>query len=518
MGLPLPQLQSSLLLMLLLRLPAASTNLDWQCPRIPYAASRDFSVKYAVPSFSAGGRVQATAAYEDSKHSAVFVATRNRLHVLGPDLQFIESLTTGPVGDPDCQTCASCGPGPHGPPNDTDTLVLVMEPGLPALVSCGSTLQGRCFLHELEFAEKALRLAAPACLFSANSNQPEACPDCVASPLGTRVTVVEQGHASFFYVASSLDPALAASFSPRSVSIRRLKADTSGFQPGFPSLSVLPKYLASYLIKYVYSFHSGGFVYFLTVQPISVTSPPSALQTRLVRLNAVEPEIGDYRELVLDCHFAPKRRRRGASESTQPYPVLQAAHTAPVDAKLAVELSISEGQEVLFGVFVSVKAGGSGMGPNSVVCAFPIRLLDIQIEDGVESCCHSANSSFSRPRGLDFFQTPSFCPNPVSRKSGPLTSWWRGLQPQLPMPLLPLDGLRELHTCGPLQWDVRISEGHGTARDAPWQCHSGPHGHCRWAYSTGGDSQVTQLLAVCVQLLPGQRRTACSPGRQPPWE
>ncbi|XP_028612495.1 macrophage-stimulating protein receptor [Grammomys surdaster] len=413
MGLLLLLLQSSLLLMLLLRLLAASTNLDWQCPRIPYAASRDFSVKYVVPSFSAGGRVQATAAYEDSKNSAVFVATRNCLHVLGPDLQYIENLTTGPIGDPACQTCESCGPGPHGPPKDTDTLVLVMEPGLPALVSCGSTLQGRCFLHELEPRGKVLHLAAPACLFSANNNKPEACADCVASPLGTRVTVVEQGHASYFYVASSLDPELAASFSPRSVSIRRLKSDISGFQPGFPSLSVLPKYLASYLIKYVYSFHSGDFVYFLTVQPISVTSPPSALQTRLVRLNAVEPEIGDYRELVLDCHFAPKRRRRsGAPESVQPYPVLQAAHSAPVDAKLAVELNILEGQEVLFGVFVPVKDGASGMGPKSVVCAFPIYRLNMLIEEGVENCCHSSNSSSPLSRGLDFFQTPSFCPNP----------------------------------------------------------------------------------------------------------
>uniref|UniRef100_A0ABK0M2T8 receptor protein-tyrosine kinase n=1 Tax=Rattus norvegicus TaxID=10116 RepID=A0ABK0M2T8_RAT len=417
MGLLLPLLQASLLLMLLLRLPEASTNLDWQCPRIPFAASRDFSVKYVVPSFSAGGRVQATAVYEDSKNSAVFVAIRNRLHVLGPDLQYIESLTTGPIGDPGCQTCASCGPGPHGPPNDTDTLVLVMEPGLPALVSCGSTLQGRCFLHELEPQGEALHLAAPACLFSASNNKPEACTDCVASHLGTRVTVVEQGHASYFYVASSLDPELAASFSPRSVSIRRLKSDTSGFQPGFPSLSVLPKYLASYLIKYVHSFHSGDFVYFLTVQPMDVRSPPSALQTRLVRLNAIEPEIGDYRELVLDCHFAPKRRRRsGAPKSLQAYQVLQAAHSAPVDAKLALDLSISEGQEVLFGVFVAVKDSSSG--PNSVVCAFPINHLDNLIEEGVERCCHPSNSSLlTRRRGLDFFQTPSFCPNPPGAPS-----------------------------------------------------------------------------------------------------
>lgn len=35
---------------------------------------------------------------------------------------------------------------------------------------------------------------------------------------------------------------------------------------------------------------------------------------------------------------------------------------------------------------------------------------------------------------------------------------------------------------------------------------------------TGGDSQIVRLLAVRVQLLPGQQRAACSAGRQSPWE
>uniref|UniRef100_A0A2K6CYT6 Macrophage stimulating 1 receptor n=1 Tax=Macaca nemestrina TaxID=9545 RepID=A0A2K6CYT6_MACNE len=405
---PLPQ--SFLLLLLLPAKPAAAK--EWQCPRTPYAASRDFNVKYMVPSFSAGGLVQTMVTYQgDKNESAVFVAIRNRLHVLGPDLKSVQSLATGPAGDPGCQTCAACGPGPHGPSGDTDTKVLVLEPALPALVSCGSSLQGRCFLHDLDPQGTAVHLAAPACLFSAHHNRPDDCPDCVASPLGTRVTVVEQGQASYFYVASSLDAAVAASFSPRSVSIRRLKADASGFAPGFVALSVLPKHLVSYSIEYVHSFHTGAFVYFLTVQPASVTDAPGALHTRLARLSATEPELGDYRELVLDCRFAPKRRRRGAPEGGQPYPVLRVAHSAPVGAQLATELSIAEGQEVLFGVFVAGKDSGPGVGPNSVVCAFPIDLLDTLIDEGVERCCESPVHPGLR-RGLDFFQSPSFCPNP----------------------------------------------------------------------------------------------------------
>ncbi|XP_035131444.2 macrophage-stimulating protein receptor isoform X3 [Callithrix jacchus] len=404
---PLPQ--SFLLLLLLPANPTAGE--DWQCPRTSYAASRNFDVKYVVPSFSAGGLVQAMVTYEGENESAVFVAIRNRLHVLGPDLKSLQSLVTGPAGDPGCQTCVTCGPGPHGPPGDTDTKVLVLEPALPALVSCGSSLQGRCFLHELEPQGTAVHLAAPACLFSAHHNRPDDCPDCVASPLGTRVTVVEQGQASYFYVASSLDASVAASFSPHSVSIRRLKADYSGFAPGFAALSVLPKYLASYSIEYVHSFQSGAFVYFLTVQPTSMTDAPRALHTRLARLSATETELGDYRELVLDCQFAPKRRRRGAPEDSRPYPVLRVAHSAPVGAQLATELSIAEGQEVLFGVFVAGKDGSPGVGPNSVVCAFPIDLLDTLIDQGVERCCESPVHPGLR-RGLDFFQLPSFCPDP----------------------------------------------------------------------------------------------------------
>nr|KAF6335509.1 macrophage stimulating 1 receptor [Pipistrellus kuhlii] len=240
-----PPPSAFLLLLLLLppppvpAVPAAPG--PWRCPLIPYSASRDFDVEYAVPRFAAGGPVQALAAYEGGEGgSAVFVATRNRLHMLGPDLRPLASLATGPAGHPGCQTCAACGPGPHGPPGDTDAKLLVLDPTLPALISCGSSLHGRCFQLELEPGEPgepAPRLAPPACLFAAARNRPEACPDCVASPLGTVATVVEQGRASFLYAASSLDPQVAASFSPRSVSIRRFRADASGFAPGFESLS-----------------------------------------------------------------------------------------------------------------------------------------------------------------------------------------------------------------------------------------------------------------------------------------
>ncbi|XP_053525533.1 macrophage-stimulating protein receptor isoform X3 [Artibeus jamaicensis] len=463
-----PHLQSPLFLLLLLLPPAVpEAGRSCQCPSIPYAASRDFGVRYTVPSFSAGGPVQALATYDGGEDgSAVFVATRNRLYMLGPDLQFLESLTTGPAGDPDCQTCAACGPGPHGPPGDTDTQVLVLEPGLPALISCGSSLHGRCFQHELESNGTTLHLAPPACLFSTRHNRPEDCPDCVASPLGTLVTVVEQGHAAYLYVASSLDAEVASSFSPHSVSIRRLKADASGFAPDFEALSVLPRYLPSYRIEYVYSFHSGAFVYFLTVQLASLAAASGTLHTRLARLSAVDTDMGNYRELVLDCHFEPKRRRRGASGAGQPYPVLRAAHTAPVGSRLAAELSVAEGQEVLFGVFVAIRDSSPGGSPKSVVCAFPVDLVNKLIEDGEERCCEPPVHPGLR-RDLDFFQAPSLCPNPPGLASlSPNTSCYH-------FPLRVSSSLLRVDLFNGLLGPVQVTALHVTRLDNVTVAHMG---------------------------------------------
>ncbi|XP_043835779.1 LOW QUALITY PROTEIN: macrophage-stimulating protein receptor [Dromiciops gliroides] len=403
----------SFLLLLLLAQGPPSRGEPWQCPAIPYTISRNFSVQYEVPSFEAGVPIQRVVAYD--KGQAIFVATRNHLHMLNARLELLQSLVTGPAGHPSCQSCAVCERSERSfPGGDTDNVVLVLDPEFPWLYSCGSSLLGRCFLHELEALGESVRLGNTFCLWSPQANGPQDCPDCVASPLGTQVTVVEQGHSSYFYVASTLNQTVAASYSPRSVSIRRLKSNFLGFDPGSPALSVLPPYLATYPIEYVYTFHSGSYVYFLTVQPesLKVSTP---YHTRLVRLSATEPDLGEYRELVLDCHFSNKRRRRrreGAKAGEEIYNVLQAAHVARVWSSLATDLDVPEGQEVLFGAFAVSPHGSRVPSHKSAVCAFPLTKLDEFIDSGMETCCGSQATQERVERGVEFFQPQSYCPNP----------------------------------------------------------------------------------------------------------
>ncbi|XP_036595395.1 macrophage-stimulating protein receptor isoform X2 [Trichosurus vulpecula] len=409
-----------LLLLLLARGPP-SLGESWQCPRIPYAASRNFSVQYMVPSFEAAAPIQRVVAYYEGQ--ALLVATRNHLYLLNDRLELLQSLVTGPVGHPSCESCAECeGSEPSPPGADTDNAVLVLDPVLPWLYSCGSSQLGRCFVHELELDGGTVRMGPTSCLWSPSDNSPQDCPDCVASPLGTQVTVVGQGQSSYFYVASTLNQTVASLYSPRSVSIRRLKSTLQGFAPGSPALSVLPAYLATYPIEYVYTFRAGSYVYFLTVQPESL-KVPSTFHTRLVRLSATETDLGEYRELVLDCRFAYKRRRRRRqvpSTEEETYNVLQAAHVARVGTSLATDLGVSEGEKVLFGAFAVSQEGSRAPRHKSAVCAFPITKMNEFIDGGMERCCESQANEKRVERGVEFFQPQSYCPDPP--KTTPLGS------------------------------------------------------------------------------------------------
>ncbi|KAM7170190.1 macrophage-stimulating protein receptor isoform 2-T2 [Macrochelys suwanniensis] len=397
----------------------------WQCPRIPYNATRDFTVKYELPSFITDGPIQNIVTYKDpSGAAALFVAVRNKIYVVSPTLANSSIIRTGPVGTDQCEICAQCQePGDGQKSEDTDNMVLVLDPSEPWLYSCGTSQHGRCFQHELKIQDSLVVISATYCLYAAH-NSPSECPDCVASPLGTRVLVTETSRVPYFYIASTINSSIAARYSPKSVSIRRPKATLDGFS-AFDSLTVLPEFQDSYPIDYVYSFSAQDFVYFLTVQKESPTS--RSYHTRLVRLSAEEHDMCQYRELVLDCRFESKRRRRRSSDREHKrdvaFNVLQAAHVARPGSKLAQEISVNDTDLILFGAFAESEAESSMPHWYSAVCAFPVHQINQAIEDGMFKCCGIAQHELLR--GLSFFQAVEYCPHNVNLSSPVVdTSCW----------------------------------------------------------------------------------------------
>lgn len=386
----------------------------WQCPRIAYSSTRNFSVPYTLPSLDAGSPIQNVAVFTDSGSPvAVFVAVRNRILLLSPELRLLSLLVTGPVGSDKCEICRLC-PATTDGPEDTDNVLLLLDPLEPWLYSCGTAQHGLCYQHQLEVRDGKVAITATHCLYSAMGNTPKFCPDCVVSPLGTSATVVATSYASFFYLGSTINSSVAAQYSPQSVSVRRLKGTLDGFSSDFQWLTVLPEYRNNYTIHYVHSFADGDHVYFLMVQP---ERPGSAVyHTRLARLSTHEHDLRRYRELVLDCRFESKRRRRrrseGDAERDIAYNVLQAAHTARPGARLARDLGINDTDTVLFGAFAESRPESRVPQENSAVCAFPLRLLNQAMEEGMEKCCGTGNQPLLR--GLSFFQPLEYCPHNVS--------------------------------------------------------------------------------------------------------
>ncbi|XP_068057689.1 macrophage-stimulating protein receptor isoform X2 [Anomalospiza imberbis] len=402
----------------------------WQCPRIPYSSTRNFSIPYTLPSLDAGSPIQNVAVFTDSDSPvAAFVAVRNRILLVSPELRLLSVLITGPVGSATCEICRLC-PATADGPEDTDNVLLLLDPLEPWLYSCGTAQHGLCYQHQLEVQDGKVAITATHCLYSAMGNSPAFCPDCVVSPLGTSATVVATSYASDFYLGSTINSSVAEWYSPQSVSIRRLKGTLNGFSNDFQWLTVLPQYRNNYTIHYVHSFADGDHVYFLMVQPERPGS--TVYHTRLARLSTHERDLRHYRELVLDCRFESKRRRRRSGEKDAErdiaYNVLQAAHAARPGARLARDLGINDTDTVLFGAFAESQPESRVPQENSAVCAFPLRLLNQAMEEGMKKCCGTGHQPLLR--GLSFFQPVEYCPQNVNL-SAPVvnTSCWN--QPTL---------------------------------------------------------------------------------------
>ncbi|XP_042363182.1 macrophage-stimulating protein receptor-like isoform X2 [Plectropomus leopardus] len=371
----------------------------------------DFTVKYSLPHFQTHKPIQNIAVNRDPQQREVYVACQNFIQAVNDAMEKIWEVKTGPVGTTDCKTCGVCDVeiDPEDPVN-TDNEVLLLDPAgfpYPYLYICGSTQHGICHFIDISFPQ-----AGPQCLYKKEQNSPTNCPDCLASPLGTKVTIVEEGATSFFFVAASVNDKVAQRYPRRSISVLRPLSTEDGFHMVMNGLTVLPSLRDSYKVDYIYSFSTKDYVYFLSLQRENPFKSNSAFQTRLGRLPILIPEVWMYREVVLECRYEPKRRRkRSQGFRDLVYNGLQAAHFGRAGKDLAVELRVRETEDILYGVFAEVNERGVPQ-KNSALCAFPLTHLNSEIDKGVDDCCKSGTEQLSR--GLCHFQPCESCPHESS--------------------------------------------------------------------------------------------------------
>ncbi|XP_022539754.2 hepatocyte growth factor receptor isoform X1 [Astyanax mexicanus] len=341
-------------------------SIDGQCKEPREISKLNLSVTYDLPHFVSDTPVQKVLVFNGS----VYAGATNKLYALSGDLKKMFEYKTGPVHEgPRCNACKGCR---NNPPNANNTnMALVMETYYdPELFSCGTVGNGVCTRHLLEDGQLDVDVN---CMRSHNDDGSH----CIAGPAGTQIVNVEVGGVVRFFVANSEPLESAPVSSPclhHTISVRKMweTQDRFEFVSKQSYMDLAPGLRGTYPLKYVYSFQSGPYVYFLTVQRESSSS--KAFHTRIVRMCSSDLELQHYVEMPFECIYSEKGRRKRSTQMV--FNVLQAAHVAKAGRDLSRETDLNEGEDVLFAAFARSKPDSPEPTASSTVCVISVAKIN----------------------------------------------------------------------------------------------------------------------------------------------
>ncbi|NWX20378.1 PLXA2 protein, partial [Aegotheles bennettii] len=314
---------------------------------------------------------------------AVYVGAINRVYKLSGNLTILVAHKTGPEEDN-----KSCYPPLIVQPcsevltltNNVNKL-LIIDYSENRLLACGSLYQGVCKLLRLD---DLFILVEP-------SHKKEHYLSSV-NKTGTMYGVIvrSEGEDGKLFIGTAVDgkqdyfPTLSSRKLPRDPESSAM-LDYELHSDFVSSLIKIPSdtlaLVSHFDIFYIYGFASGNFVYFLTVQPetpegVSINSASDLFYTsRIVRLCKDDPKFHSYVSLPFGC-------TKGDTE----YRLLQAAYLSKPGEVLAKSLNITAQEDVLFAIFSKGQKQYHQPPDDSALCVFPIRTINAQIKDRLQSC------------------------------------------------------------------------------------------------------------------------------------
>uniref|UniRef100_A0A7N6FBQ6 Hepatocyte growth factor receptor n=1 Tax=Anabas testudineus TaxID=64144 RepID=A0A7N6FBQ6_ANATE len=358
-----------------------------QCDKSSEINKLNLSVTYELPTFTADFHIQNMVTLD----GIIYVGAVNRIYALAPNLTKLSEYHTGPLLAN--ETCGQTLVGTSGRVDNHNIALVVENIYDKGLYSCGSADNGVCRRHVLDEDSSLKTVDEQVYCFADKVRQGEGQPieaDIVVSPSGSQVLNVESNVIKFFVGNSEIPGSVNLSSSvthPHTISLRKMKTSQNGFTffSNRSYMDLIPSLRGNYYLRYIYSFQSGPFTYFLTVQQVSRDS--QTYHTRIVRMCSSDLMIRRYVEMPLECISTDKRRRR-STEDVKVFNILQAAHVTKVgsDVELQKHLKVEEGDDVLFAAFARGKPNSPEPTPNSAVCVMSLKHINNMFKMYMQRC------------------------------------------------------------------------------------------------------------------------------------
>ncbi|XP_043936201.1 plexin-A3 [Protopterus annectens] len=312
----------------------------------------------------------------------VYLGAVNRIYRLSPGLVEMRVHVTGPIEDnshcyppPTVRACA------HKLilSDNVNKLLLIDYTG-NRLVACGSIWQGICQFLRLD---DLFKLGEP-------HHRKEHYLSGVKEPdTMAGVIVPQNSELSKLFIGTSIEGK--SEYFPTLSSRKLIKDEESVnmfslvYQDEFVSSQIkipsdtLSQYPA-FDIYYVYSFLSGTFVYFLTLQldtqqTLLDSTGEKFFTSKVVRMCSTDSEFYSYVEFPIGC-----------TKDGVEYRLIQSAYLGKPGKHLSSSMGIPEDEDILYALFSQGQKHRANPPKESVLCLFTLKEINEKIKERIQSC------------------------------------------------------------------------------------------------------------------------------------
>ncbi|KAK5971276.1 Sema domain-containing protein [Trichostrongylus colubriformis] len=314
----------------------------------------------------------------DPSNTRLYVAGVNYLYDLhSSDLSVRVEAVTGPMDDSDqCKGGRndSCSAIRHK--TNSHAKALAVYDKSSQLIECTSLFQGRCRLRNLHNITD-VQVESPEPML-ANDATSSAVVFVGTGPSGDPVLYVGTTFVRGPLFRDDIPAVTSLRLSRgRDGDAKEFELADKGLATG-TEISLERKFRSSYRIDYVGGFESGKYAYFATRQGKTL-GEDAPIQSRLVRVCTGDSHFYSYTEVMLEC-----------MKDDIDYNLIQDVYVATAGYNLAKSLGISEGDEVLYGVFVADQVSSFQRNfptRRSAVCVYPIQKhVEKKFEENIMDC------------------------------------------------------------------------------------------------------------------------------------